>query len=503
MRNKQKTNPVLFGAFGYMFVLFGLLAGVLGFGGSARAAEVCPEGEITSSCLCNGAEHSNGYCCTGVWDSNACRIFYEDCEDTSFSEWFLERSMGTSSYWDELTTELTRSDESPHSGKYCMTYDPWTTGNPHTNVGYPVTHGNTGGFLWHNVNTSTYYFKWYQRWETGINYSGGVANKNIYIGYGEWGGDFTFTLKKCGSNNYHITIRSNPGYTIRYNRWLSFSGGDLDDMEWHKIEVYLNLGSTGPTGSFFVKIDDIFLVNESNIYFRDQINQNDGVALGIVQWPSNISGTPVGTGRTWLDDLEIWDGMPNETAQTCTEAGGICMTNSCNTYTNCTSLNGECTTGYCCSGTCTPDTTPPTLSNSQPTGTLSSGTTQTTISLTTDETAVCKYSTTAGTDYDSMENTFSSTNSTTHSQTITGLSDGNTYHYYVRCQDESGNQNTDDFEISFSVASPSHAVYGLSNFIQLAADWLKSEPPALESDVNGDGIVNTRDLGIMMSNWSE
>jgi len=49
----------------------------------------------------------------------------------------------------------------------------------------------------------------------------------------------------------------------------------------------------------------------------------------------------------------------------------------------------------------------------------------------------------------------------------------------------------------------SHTVYGLSNFIQLAADWLKSEPPALESDVNGDGIVNTRDLGIMMSNWSD
>ncbi|MCD6149815.1 hypothetical protein J7J13_03470 [bacterium] len=45
MRNKQKTNPVLFGAFlpaltlrqagGYAFVLFGLLTGVLGFGGSA------------------------------------------------------------------------------------------------------------------------------------------------------------------------------------------------------------------------------------------------------------------------------------------------------------------------------------------------------------------------------------------------------------------------------------------------------------------------------------
>ena len=147
------------------------------------------------------------------------------------------------------------------------------------------------------------------------------------------------------------------------------------------------------------------------------------------------------------------------------------------------------------------DLTPPSRSNSQPTGTLSSGTTQTTISLTTNETAVCKYGTLMNVPYDSITNTFSSTNSTTHSQTISNLSDGNTYHYYVRCQDESGNQNPDDFEISFSVASPPHTAYGLSNFIQLVADWLKSEPPTLESDVNGDGVVNTRDLGIMMSNW--
>jgi len=34
----------------------------------------------------------------------------------------------------------------------------------------------------------------------------------------------------------------------------------------------------------------------------------------------------------------------------------------------------------------------------------------------------------------------------------------------------------------------------------VVTDWLKSET-GLTSDVNGDGVVNTRDLGIMMSNW--
>ena len=42
-------------------------------------------------------------------------------------------------------------------------------------------------------------------------------------------------------------------------------------------------------------------------------------------------------------------------------------------------------------------------------------------------------------------------------------------------------------------------VYNLSNFTQLENNWLGSGNT--ESDINSDGIVNTRDLGIMMSNW--
>ena len=100
-----------------------------------------------------------------------------------------------------------------------------------------------------------------------------------------------------------------------------------------------------------------------------------------------------------------------------------------------------------------PDTTPPSRSNPQPTGTLSSGTTQTTISLTTDETATCKYSTTAGVSYASMANTFSSTGGNSHSTTVSGLADGQSYAYYVRCQDGFNNANSNDYTISFSIAS--------------------------------------------------
>src|SRR3990167_1903931 len=99
------------------------------------------------------------------------------------------------------------------------------------------------------------------------------------------------------------------------------------------------------------------------------------------------------------------------------------------------------------------DTTPPVLSNGSPTGSLASGTTQATLSLTTNESATCRYSVSAGVSYTSMTNAFSTTGGTNHSTTVTGLSSGNSYNYYVRCQDTASNANTSDYSISFSVAS--------------------------------------------------
>jgi hypothetical protein len=106
------------------------------------------------------------------------------------------------------------------------------------------------------------------------------------------------------------------------------------------------------------------------------------------------------------------------------------------------------------------DTTPPIRSAGLPTGTLSSGTTQTTMSLTTNESATCKYGTVSAS-YASLPNTFTTTGSTSHSQTITGLTNGTSYTYYIRCQDTAGNSNTDNFTISFSVAAPSCTNCGL------------------------------------------
>ena len=143
------------------------------------------------------------------------------------------------------------------------------------------------------------------------------------------------------------------------------------------------------------------------------------------------------------------------------------------------------------------DTTPPTLSSPLPSGTLLPGTTSETLSVTTSENATCRYSTSANTAYDSMSDTFSTTGTTDHSESLTGLTNGSTYNYYVRCADEAGNKNTADYTVSFSVSGQT---YGNADFAQLATAWLQAGDTG--TDINSDGIVNARDLGIMMSNWS-
>lgn len=109
------------------------------------------------------------------------------------------------------------------------------------------------------------------------------------------------------------------------------------------------------------------------------------------------------------------------------------------------------------------DTTPPIRSNGQPTGIFAAGTTQATLSLTTNENATCRYATVAGVTYVSSTNVFSTTGFTAHSVTVTGLVDGTAYNFYVKCEDVAGNANTNDFLISFAVDVPDTAVPVRSN----------------------------------------
>lgn len=128
-----------------------------------------------------------------------------------------------------------------------------------------------------------------------------------------------------------------------------------------------------------------------------------------------------------------------------------------------------------------PDTTPPTLSAGSPSGSLAAGTTQTTLQLTTDESATCKYGTIANTAYTSISNTFTTTGGTSHSAPISGLTNGQSYTYYVRCQDTAGNPTTNDFPLSFSIASAA--------VIEVVAvsPWVTALLPELEREKSKGG----------------
>lgn len=99
------------------------------------------------------------------------------------------------------------------------------------------------------------------------------------------------------------------------------------------------------------------------------------------------------------------------------------------------------------------DTQAPVRSGGSPSGELPSNSTSATLSLTTNESATCKYSIASGTSYADMTTALETANGTTHTKNISGLDSGDAYNYHVRCQDVSENTNDTDYLISFSVAS--------------------------------------------------
>lgn len=96
---------------------------------------------------------------------------------------------------------------------------------------------------------------------------------------------------------------------------------------------------------------------------------------------------------------------------------------------------------------------PPYRFNGAPSGTIGGTTFNAELSLETDELAACKYSNASGTSYASMTHTFSHTGQIVHSSLI-AIATGTQNTYFVRCIDDEGNFNTDDFVITFLSLPP-------------------------------------------------
>lgn len=98
------------------------------------------------------------------------------------------------------------------------------------------------------------------------------------------------------------------------------------------------------------------------------------------------------------------------------------------------------------------DVTPPERRYLSPSGILPAGTKSTTLTVTTDEKAYCYYSTYQGKDFWSGARSFSQNETQTyHTSIVSGLEDGKTYDFYVRCVDLAGNTNIGDILIRFQI----------------------------------------------------
>ncbi len=92
----------------------------------------------------------------------------------------------------------------------------------------------------------------------------------------------------------------------------------------------------------------------------------------------------------------------------------------------------------------TTETDPPVRFNGAPSGIISGTSIMVQISLETNEFARCRYSTASGTPYFSMGNEFTTSFKTIHPKNI-AVATGTTYTYYVKCIDDEGNDNEDDY----------------------------------------------------------
>jgi len=101
----------------------------------------------------------------------------------------------------------------------------------------------------------------------------------------------------------------------------------------------------------------------------------------------------------------------------------------------------------------TRETDPPVRFNGAPMGEVSGTTVMVEFSLETNEFARCRFSTASGTPYFSMTNEFTTNWSTMHSRVIS-VATNTPYAFYVRCIDDEGNLNTDDYAIIFNVLPP-------------------------------------------------
>jgi len=272
------------------------------------------------------------------------------------------------------------------------------------------------------------YLRYYIKWPSAM----GTDNNTTYLK--QW------RITTTNPDTYHkeLYLNMTPWFSSIQNAELRLFTSDgqcwhvllnssavkaLFDDQWHSLEFHIDLAN-----------DDLqFWVDGVSRYHSTSANLGGHTFKDFTHFPIGNTDNPVAWQSSWqaleVDDLVI-----------------------STTYVGPDGTGG---------GTTPPptDTTPPVISNPQPATTLTFGTVSTIMRVTTNENATCKYGTT-NTTYASLPNTFTTTGGTTHSKTLTGLTNSSSVTYYVRCVDGSNNANTTSTVISVVVPGTTSVVNG-------------------------------------------
>lgn len=239
------------------------------------------------------------------------------------------------------------------------------------------------------------------------------------------------------------------------------------------VEVYINGVARTASSVMSANIDEVVITTGSPGLIQYNLNPSTGIASGsnveirIGNHTSNALydsvsySTTTGTTTTYRDTKPIRNSSQRGTHKVGVTIGGGTQP----AYAEFSiAVIDAITTG----DVDTTEEVPPFRFNGAPSGQVGGTTFSVELSLETDELAVCKYSTASGTAFASITNTFEYTGQLVHSQIVT-VATGTVNSFYVRCIDDEGNFNTDDYVITFISLPP------------------PTGDPNTEGDVEGDG----------------
>jgi len=256
---------------------------------------------------------------------------------------------------------------------------------------------------------------------------------------------------------HHVAAVYDGTNVILYLDGASFESGTHEGT-LNQYATPVRIGVNGALGQpYNGSVDEVRIYTRglsgpeiAEIYAYDSVValtvSKDGAGTGTVT--SDIAGISCGgdcTENYEVGETVVLTAAPDGDSEFDGWSGGGCSgTGTCSlTFTTTTAVSVTASFSLA-------DADPPVRSAGSPSGEQDPGTTSVTLSLTTDESATCKYGTTAGVAYASMSNTFSTTGGTSHSTGISGLTP-ESYAYHVRCVDGLSNANSSDYTIRFSI----------------------------------------------------